>query len=184
LNMKVLLLKDVYKLGRAGDIKKVANGYGRNFLIPQGFAIPATPNSIKMAESIGKKASERRAVLNNELKGVADLLQGLELRFPVKAGETGKLYGSVSAQMIIDKIKEIKDIEIVRHQLVMEPIRNLGEFDIPVNLTLDLVPEIKVIIHREGEVRKAVVPEPVIIPEPVKEVVAEETSVEEDATEA
>ena len=137
-----------------------------------------------MAESIGKKASERRAVLNNELKGVADLLQGLELRFPVKAGETGKLYGSVSAQMIIDKIKEIKDIEIVRHQLVMEPIRNLGEFDIPVNLTLDLVPEIKVIIHREGEVRKAVVPEPVIIPEPVKEVVAEETSVEEDATEA
>ena len=86
--------------------------------------------------------------------------------------------------MIIDKIKEIKDIEIVRHQLVMEPIRNLGEFDIPVNLTLDLVPEIKVIIHREGEVRKAVVPEPVIIPEPVKEVVAEETSVEEDATEA
>ena len=182
--MKVLLLKDVYKLGRAGDIKKVANGYGRNFLIPQGFAIPATPNSIKMAESIGKKASERRAVLNNELKGVADLLQGLELRFPVKAGETGKLYGSVSAQMIIDKIKEIKDIEIVRHQLVMEPIRNLGEFDIPVNLTLDLVPEIKVIIHREGEVRKAVVPEPVIIPEPVKEVVAEETSVEEDTTEA
>ncbi len=182
--MKVLLLKDVYKLGRAGDIKKVANGYGRNFLIPQGFAIPATPNSIKMAESIGKKASERRAVLNNELKGVADLLQGLELRFPVKAGETGKLYGSVSAQMIIDKIKEIKDIEIVRHQLVMEPIRNLGEYDIPVNLTLDLVPEIKVIIHREGEVRKAVVPEPVIIPEPVKEVVAEETSVEEDATEA
>ena len=182
--MKVLLLKDVYKLGRAGDIKKVANGYGRNFLIPQGFAIPATPNSIKMAESIGKKASERRAVLNNELKGVADLLQGLELRFPVKAGETGKLYGSVSAQMIIDKIKEIKDIEIVRHQLVMEPIRNLGEFDIPVNLTLDLVPEIKVIIHREGEVRKVVVPEPVIIPEPVKEVVAEETSVEEDATEA
>jgi len=182
--MKVLLLKDVYKLGRAGDVKKVANGYGRNFLIPQGFAIPATPNSIKMAESIGKKASERRAVLNNELKGVADLLQGLELRFPVKAGETGKLYGSVSAQMIIDKIKEIKDIEIVRHQLVMEPIRNLGEFDIPVNLTLDLVPEIKVIIHREGEVRKAVVPEPVIIPEPVKEVVAEETSVEEDATEA
>ena len=182
--MKVLLLKDVYKLGRAGDVKKVANGYGRNFLIPQGFAIPATPNSIKMAESIGKKASERRAVLNNELKGVSDILQGLELRFPVKAGETGKLYGSVSAQMIIDKLKEMKDIEIVRHQLVMEPIRNLGEYDIPVNLTLDLVPEIKVIVHREGEVRKVVVPEPVIVPEPVREIVAEETPVEEKAAEA
>ena len=176
--MKVLLLKDVYKLGRAGDVKKVANGYGRNFLIPQGFAIPATPNSIKMAESIGKKASERRAVLNNELKGVSDILQGLELRFPVKAGETGKLYGSVSAQMIIDKLKEMKDIEIVRHQLVMEPIRNIGEYDIPVNLTLDLVPEIKVIVHREGEVRK------VVVPEPVREIVTETIPVEEQAAEA
>ncbi len=183
--MKVLLLKDVYKLGRAGDVKKVANGYGRNFLIPQGFAIPATPNSIKMAESIGKKASERRAVLNNELKGVADILQGLELRFPVKAGETGKLYGSVSAQMIIDKLKETKDIEVVRHQLVMEPIRNLGEYDIPVNLTLDLVPEIKVIVHREGEVRKVVVPEPVretIIETVVVDVEAE--APEEESAEA
>jgi len=159
--MKVLLLKDVYKLGRAGDIKKVANGYGRNFLIPQGFAIPATPNSIKIAETISKKASERRAVLNNELKGLAEILQGLEIHFPVKAGETGKLYGSVSAQMVIDKLKEMKEIELARHQLVMEPIRNLGEYKIPVNLTLDLVPEIKVIVHREGEVRKAVVAEPV-----------------------
>jgi len=175
--MKVLLLKDVYKLGRAGDVKKVANGYGRNFLIPQGFAIPATPNSIKMAESISKKASERRAVLNNELKGVSELLQGLELRFPVKAGETGKLYGSVSAQMIIDKLKEMKDIEIVRHQLLMEPIRNLGEYDIPVNLTLDLVPEIKVIVHREGEVRKAVVAEP------VRETIVETIAVEEETAE-
>lgn len=176
--MKVLLLKDVYKLGRAGDVKKVANGYGRNYLIPQGFAIPATPNSLKMAESIGKKASERRSVLNNELKGVAEILQGLELRFPVKAGETGKLYGSVSAQMVIDKLKETKDIEIVRHQLVMEPLRNLGEYDIPVNLTLDLVPEIKVIIHREGEVRK------VVVPEPVREVVVETVEIEEESAEA
>jgi large subunit ribosomal protein L9 len=115
-----------------------------------------------MAETIGKKASERRAVLNNELKGVADILQGLEIRFPVKAGETGKLYGSVSAQMIIEKLQEMKDIEVLRHQLVMEPIRKLGEYDIPVNLTLDLVPEIKVIVHREGEVRKVVVAEPLL----------------------
>jgi len=80
--------------------------------------------------------------------------------------------------MIIDKLKEMKDIEIVRHQLVMEPIRNLGEYDIPVNLTLDLVPEIKVIIHREGEVRKNVVAEP------VREPVAEPLPVEEESAEA
>jgi len=62
--MKVLLIKDVYKLGRAGDIKKVADGYGRNYLIPQGLAIPATANSQKLSESIAKKATERRAALN------------------------------------------------------------------------------------------------------------------------
>ncbi|MDD3949313.1 MAG: 50S ribosomal protein L9, partial [Anaerolineaceae bacterium] len=119
--MKVLLIKDVYKLGRAGDIKKVADGYGRNYLIPQGFAIPATDNSQKLSESIAKKATERRAALNEELKSVADVLEGLEVYFPVKAGETGKLYGSVSAQMIADKIKEEKGIELERQQLITEP---------------------------------------------------------------
>ena len=152
LEMKVLLIKDVYKLGRAGDIKKVANGYGRNYLIPQGLAIPATENSAKVAESIGKKATERRAILNEELKSVAEVLTSMELYFPVKAGETGKLYGSVSAEAISARIKEEKGIELDRHQLVTEPIRKLGDYMIPVSLTLDLVPEVRVIVHREGEV--------------------------------
>ncbi|MEN6620933.1 MAG: 50S ribosomal protein L9, partial [Smithella sp.] len=84
--MKVLLIKDIYKLGRAGDIKKVADGYGRNYLIPQGLALPATENSVKLAASIGKKAGEKRAILNNELKGVADILSTTQLDFAVKAG--------------------------------------------------------------------------------------------------
>ncbi|NLW72852.1 MAG: 50S ribosomal protein L9 [Chloroflexi bacterium] len=163
--MKVLLIKDVYKLGRAGDIKKVADGYGRNYLIPQGLAIPATQGSIKLAESIGKKASERRAILNNELKSVADVLSGLTFDFAVKAGETGKLYGSVSSQMIADKIKELKGIEVDRHQIALEPIRNIGEYQVPVQLTIDLVPEINVIVHREGEIHKsALVVEPAVEP--------------------
>lgn len=169
LDMKVLLTKDVYKLGRAGDIKKVADGYGRNYLIPQGLALPATDRSIKLGETIGKKATERRAVLNNELKSVADVLKGLTVNFAVKAGETGKLYGSVSPQMIADQIKELKGIEVDRHQIAMEPIRNIGEFAVPVHLTIDLVPEITVIVRREGEIQKsAIAAEPV-----VKEVVTE-----------
>ena len=153
--MKVILLKDVYKLGRAGDVKKVADGYGRNYLIPQGLALPATEGSLKLAESIGKKASEKRAVLNNELKGVAEILATLELNFGVKAGETGKLYGSVTPQMIADKIKEQSGVEVDRHQIVMEPIRTLGEFSLPVHLTLDLIPEVQVFVRREGELVKA-----------------------------
>ena len=179
LEMKVLLIKDVYKLGRAGDIKKVANGYGRNYLIPQGFAIPATENSAKVAEAIAKKATEKRAALNEELKSVAEVLSALEIYFPVKAGETGKLYGSVSPQNIVDRIKEDKGIEIDRHQLVTEPIRTLGEYTIPVSLTLDLVPEIHVIIHREGEVFKpAVVEEEIVEVEETEEAPAEETQAE------
>ena len=153
--MKVLLLKDVYKLGRAGDIKKVADGFGRNYLVPQGLALPATAGSIKLAESIGKKATVQRAVLNNELKSVADLLVDLTLEFSVKAGETGKLYGSVSSQMVAEKVKELKGLDLDRRQIVMEPIRSVGEYKIPVHLTIDLIPELTVIIRREGEVARA-----------------------------
>lgn len=150
--MKVLLLKDVYNLGRAGEIKKVADGYGRNFLIPQGLAIPATAGSVKLAETIGKKAAEQRAILNNELKGVAEILSDLIIEFSMKAGETGKLYGSVTSQMVVDKVKELKDLKLERRNLAMEPIRATGEYEIPVHLTMDLVPTLKVIVRREGEV--------------------------------
>ena len=73
--MKVLLVKDVYKLGRAGDIKKVADGFGRNFLIPQGFAVLATDGAMKQIQKIKAQAEIRRAVQNNDLKGVADQIK-------------------------------------------------------------------------------------------------------------
>ncbi|HOT53555.1 MAG TPA: 50S ribosomal protein L9 [Anaerolineaceae bacterium] len=153
--MKVLLIKDVYKLGRAGEIKKVADGYGRNYLIPQGLALPATESSVKLAEAIGHKASERRAVLNTELKGLAEILSSLQLEFPVKASETGKLYGSVTSQMVAEQVKELKGIELDRRQIELEPIRALGEYEVPVHLTMDLVPMLQVIVRREGEASKA-----------------------------
>jgi large subunit ribosomal protein L9 len=149
--MKVLLIKDVYKLGRAGDVKKVADGYGRNFLIPQGLAVLATSGAISQAEKIRSQADEKRAVLNNELSGVAEILSKLVLSFPVKAGETGKLYGSITPAMIVDAIKDKTEIEVNRRQLDFEPVRNLGTHMIRVRLTIDLVPEITVIVHREGE---------------------------------
>ena len=89
--MKVLLLKDVYKLGRAGDVKKVADGYGRNYLIPQGLAALATPGALKQAEHIKSKATIQRAILNKEMDVVAQKLVGVVLTFSAKASETGKL---------------------------------------------------------------------------------------------
>lgn len=149
--MKVLLIKDVYKLGRAGEIKKVAAGYGRNYLIPQGFAIPATPGAMQQATRITKKATERRAALNEELGDIAEVLNGKKLTFEVKAGETGRLYGSVSDDDIIEAIQANYEIELEKRQVETEPIRQLGVYKVPVHLTMDLMPEITVIVFREGE---------------------------------
>lgn len=149
--MKVLLLKDVYKLGRAGDVKKVADGYGRNYLMPQGMAVLATPEALKMAERIREKANVQRAIVNQEMDAVAKQIVGLTLTFPAKASETGKLYGSVTTQMIADAIKAKSGVEIARRQIDMQPLRMLGEYKVHIRLTVDLIPTIDVVVYREGE---------------------------------
>lgn len=149
--MKVMLLKDIHKLGRAGDVKRVANGYGRNYLIPQGIAVLATPGALKQAEHIRTAANTQRTILNNEMGGVAEILQGKLLIFAAKASETGKLYGSVTTRMIADAIQRTYGVEVDSHQVDTQPLRALGEFAVPVRLTMDLAPKIMVIVHREGE---------------------------------
>ncbi len=149
--MKVLLLDDVYKLGRAGDVKKVADGYGRNYLLPQGLAVLAIPGALKQVEHIRTGAALSRSSLNKEMSGIAERLKKLTLAFPARAGETGKLYGSITTQMIADAIKEKLDVTIDRHQVDVQPIRTLGDHLVRVRLTIDLVPEFRVIVHREGE---------------------------------
>ncbi len=149
--MKVLLVKDVYKLGRAGEVKKVADGFGRNFLLPQGLAVLATPGAMKQAERIKSQAEIRRTELNSELKGLADQINGVVLTFAAKAGETGKLYGSITTADVATALQEKVRFEVKRQQVDMQPIRELGEFAAHVRLTMDLMPEIKIIVHREGE---------------------------------
>jgi large subunit ribosomal protein L9 len=149
--MKVLLIKDVYKLGRAGDVKKVADGYGRNFLIPQGLAVLATAGAMTTADRIRSKAAEKRAVLNNEMSAVAEILAKVHLTFNARAGETGKLYGSITSQDVADAIQQKTGYTVKRQQLDMQPLRNLGDHVVHVRLTMDLIPEISVSVLREGE---------------------------------
>ena len=149
--MKILLLKDVYHLGHAGDIKKVADGYGRNYLIPQGYAVLATPGALKQAESIRAKAEVLRKQLSSEMSVVAERINGAWITFASKAGETGKLYGSITSQMVADKISEKAGIEIDKRMIDIQPIRTLGEHKAHVRLTIDIVPVINVLVHREGE---------------------------------
>ena len=149
--MKVLLVQDVYKLGRAGDVKKVANGYGRNYLIPQGLAILATPGAMKQAERIKTDADKKRVILNKEMGGIAEKLVGVTLTFPARASETGRLYGSINTRMIADAVSEKAEIEITHKQIDSQPLRMIGEHTVRIRLTVDMLPEIKVIVHREGE---------------------------------
>lgn len=158
--MKVLLIKDVYKLGRAGDIKKVADGYGRNFLISQGFAVLATEGALKQIQKIKARAEIRRNSQNEELKGLSEQVAGVTLTFPVKAGETGKLYGSITTQDVATALTEQTRFEVKRQQVDMQPIRALGEFTAHIRLTMDLVPEIKIIVHREGESAESITAQP------------------------
>lgn len=167
--MKVLLVKDVYKLGRAGDVKKVADGYGRNFLIPQGLAMLATPGALKQAERIGHKATEQRAILNEEMGEIAKALENLVLTFGARAGETGKLYGSITSADIVESIQKKTAISIKRQQIDMQPLRTLGEHTIHIRLTMDLVPEITAIVHREGEPIPAAEAVPAMKPAPEAE---------------
>ena len=149
--MKILLLKDVYHLGHAGDVKKVADGYGRNYLIPQGYAVLATPGTLKQAESIRAKAEVLRKQLSSEMSVVAERINGAWITFASKAGETGKLYGSITSQMVAEKIAEKAGVEIDKRMIDIQPIRTLGEHKAHVRLTIDIVPVINVLVHREGE---------------------------------
>ena len=161
--MKVLLLQDVFKLGRAGDVKRVAAGYGRNYLLPQGLAVLATPGAMKQVERIKAQATVQRNALNEELGAVAEQLSGTVLPFTARASETGKLYGSITTQMVADSITEKTGVEINKRQVYTQPLRSLGEHVVQIRLTVDLVPEVTVVVNREGEE-----PEEVIIQEPVR----------------
>jgi large subunit ribosomal protein L9 len=149
--MKVLLLEDVYKLGRAGDVKKVAPGYARNYLMPQGLAVLATPGAVKQAGRIKKQGEIKRAKINQELGGVAEQLAGKRFNFAAKASETRRLYGSINTQMIADAVSEEIGVPVEPKQVESQPLRMIGLHKVAVRLTVDLIPEIEIIVHREGE---------------------------------
>ena len=149
--MKVLLLEDVYKLGRAGDVKKVAPGYARNYLMPQGLAVLATPGAVKQSGRIKKQGEVKRAKVNQELGGVAEQLAGKRFTFAAKASETRRLYGSINTQMIAEKVSEEIGVTVEAKQIESQPLRMIGKHDVSVRLTIDLIPKIEIIVYREGE---------------------------------
>ena len=130
--MKVLFLQDVRPTARAGDVKEVKDGFGRNYLIPQGYAVIATEHELRRAASLRQQAEDRRLVEAKEWQEVADGLKEQKVRIEVRTGPTGRLYGSVTNTMIAEKLGEMTNREIDRKGIqIPAPIRAIGDYKIP-----------------------------------------------------
>ena len=144
--MDVILLKDVEGLGEAGDIVNVKPGYARNFLTPRGLALRSSKRNLAVAEekkNVAKARNERAIIANQK---IADSLEKVELTIEMQVGEEEKLFGSVTTQDIHKALLE-KDLDIDRHMILLEePIKALGVYDIPIKISDDLQPKIKLYI--------------------------------------
>jgi len=147
--MKVLLKEDVDNLGYAGEVHDVANGYGRNYLIPRGLAVKATPGVLKQARAWRERAEARRAERRARYEELTEKINGMHLNFRAKAGETGRLYGSVTMIDVADRLNEELGTEIDRRKFDSEPLRELGEHRVPIHLDRDFHPQLLVFVHPE-----------------------------------
>jgi large subunit ribosomal protein L9 len=130
--LKVLFLQDVRPTARAGDVKEVKDGFGRNYLIPQGYAVIATEHELRRAAGLRQQAEDRRLLEAKEWQEVADALKEQKVRIEVRTGPTGRLYGSVTNTMIAEKLGEMTNREIDRKGIqISAPIRAIGDYKVP-----------------------------------------------------
>jgi len=147
--MQVILLEDIPSLGKAGDLVKVSDGYGRNFLIPQKKAILATEKGLKMLEHQKRQVQHRMGKMKKNLDKVAQQIQTLSCTFVKSVGESGKLFGSVTSMEIETYLKE-NGIEVDRKKIVLdEPIKSIGMFTVPIKLHPEIVAQLKVWVVQE-----------------------------------
>jgi len=173
--MRIVLRQDVPKVGEAGTIQTVANGYARNFLIPRGMAVIATDGEIKVARH--NLAVKDRKIVRQEdqLRSLGDKINGQRLAFTAKAGDTGRLFGSVTASDVAHQLSTLVGEEIDRRKIVLdEPLRTVGEHTVSVHLVGKLRPQIVVVIASDQE-EAAPAAEAEAGPDADAEVVADET---------
>lgn len=145
--MKIILTQDVPKLGASGTVQEVAPGYARNYLIPQGMAVIATRGSIKQVEERQAADARRIARQEEELRGLSDRINGMRLQIEARVGEQGRLFGSVTAAEIAEKLSARVGEEIDRRKIDLdEPIRTVGEHQVTVRLVGRLLPTVNVVV--------------------------------------
>jgi large subunit ribosomal protein L9 len=148
--MEVILKEDVAKLGSRGDLVKVAEGYGRNFLLPRKLAIEATAGNKKVIEQMRAAALRRSAKEKAQAEELSKQFDGLSVVFARRAGEQDQLFGSVTSSDIGDALEK-KGFNVDRRKIQLhEPLKSLGDFTVPVKLHKDVTAHLKVVIEKEA----------------------------------
>ena len=150
-NMRVVFLEDVEGVAHGGDVKEVKNGFARNYLIPKSLAVPATHNALQMVEKLSRQAGVTRIKQLSDLKELAQELNGKRVDVEMRAGSSGRLYGSVTNVIIAESLSEMTDQEIDRRTVdIDEPIRDLGVYDLSINLHPEVTASIQVVVYPIG----------------------------------
>jgi len=148
--MEVILKEDVPKLGNRGEVVKVAEGYGRNFLLPKKLAIEANAANKAVIEQMKAAAVRRSAKEKSEAEALSKQFDGLEVKFQRKSGENDQLFGSVTAGDIAEALEK-KSFHIDRRKIQLhEPLKTIGEFTLPIKLHKDVTTHLKVVIEKEA----------------------------------
>jgi large subunit ribosomal protein L9 len=148
--MQVVLLKDVRRLGRAGEVRNVADGYARNYLFPNGLATLATAGAVRQAEEQAAHEARHQAREQAKARSLAEEVGGTALTFKARAGETGHLYGSITASDIAGELEKRTGKTIDRRKIVLEePIRELGTYQVPVRFGGEATAQVSVTVEAE-----------------------------------
>lgn len=148
--MKVILTADVDPLGKSGELKDVANGYARNYLIPHKLAVPASGGTFRAWQHDIASREDQRRREREEAEIAAQRISSTTLTMGVKVGEGGKLYGSITAKDIADALAR-RGIEVDRHRIDLdEPLRQLGTYKVAIRVSSDMTPEVTVAVEPKG----------------------------------
>ncbi len=149
--MQVILLEDVEKVGLRGEVVDVARGFARNFLVPRKLAEPATPARVAELQKRAVQRARQEASSFEQAKELAARLEQLELRFDVKAGPTGSLFGSVTPTDLADEIWRVAKIRVDRRRIGLgEPIKKIGRYEVPIELFTDVTVDVATLVVPEG----------------------------------
>ena len=149
--MRVVFLEDVPGVAQGGEVREVKNGFARNYLIPKKLATPASHNALQQLERLKRQAEQTRLKTLADMRALGETLEGQQVNVEMRAGTSGRLYGSVTNAIVAERLSEMTDREIDRRTVELEePIRELGMFDLSVRVHPEVQAQIKVLVYPTG----------------------------------